>query len=116
MTADVARLIALEGRVWVLLASGLLTADDVPRDFPYYQLIANKPAGFYNGGSCIAAPDGTWTVAPLAGEERLLVADVDQATVRRARQTFDPAGHYGRPDVFDVRVNRRRLGAVAFDD
>jgi nitrilase len=116
MTADIARLIALEGRVWVLLASGLLAADDVPRDFPYYQLIANKPAGFYNGGSCIAAPDGTWAVAPTADEERLLVADVDRDTVRRARQTFDPAGHYSRPDVFDVRVNRRRLGAVAFDD
>jgi nitrilase len=116
MTADIARLIALEGRVWVLLASGLLAADDVPSEFPYYQLIANKPAGFYNGGSCIAAPDGTWAVAPTADEERLLIADVDRDAVRRARQTFDPAGHYSRHDVFDVRVNRRRLGAVAFLD
>ncbi len=116
MTADIARLIALEGRVWVLLASGLLAADDVPAEFPYYQLIANKPPGFYNGGSCIAAPDGTWAVAPTADEERLLIADVDRDAVHRARQTFDPAGHYSRPDVFDVRVNRRRLGAVAFLD
>jgi nitrilase len=57
--------IALEGRVFVLCASGLLSAHDVPQDHPYYDLIANKPPGFFNGGSCIVAPDGTFAVAPL---------------------------------------------------
>lgn len=115
MTADIPRFIALEGRVWVILASGMLDAEDVPRDFPYYDLIADKPEGFLNGGSCIAAPDGSWVVPPTADEERLLVADIDGDAVRRARQTFDPAGHYNRPDVFDVRVNRQRLSTVTFD-
>lgn len=115
LTADIPRFIALEGRVWVMLASGLLSADDVPTDFPYYDLIANKPKGFFNGGSCIAAPDGSWVFPPTADEERLFVADVDREAVRRARQSFDPAGHYSRPDVFEVRVNRRRLDSVIFN-
>jgi nitrilase len=116
MTADIPRFIALEGRVWVILASGLLSAEDVPTDFPYYDLIAEKPAGFLNGGSCIAAPDGSWVIAPIADEERLLATDIDRDTVHRARQTFDPAGHYTRPDVFDLQVNRRRLDVITFDD
>jgi nitrilase len=116
MTADIPWFIALEGRVWVILASGLLTEDDVPSDFPYYDLIADKPEGFLNGGSCIAAPNGNWVIAPTADEEQLLVADIDRESVRRARQTFDPAGHYTRPDVFDLQVNRLRLNVVTFDD
>jgi nitrilase len=115
MTADIPRFIALEGRVWVILASGMLSANDVPLDFPYYDLIANKPAGFFNGGSCIVAPDGRWVIAPEANVERLLVADIDRDSVHRARHTFDPGGHYSRPDVFDVRVSRQRMGAVTFE-
>lgn len=55
-TGDIARFIALEGRVFVVLASGLISADTVPTDFPFHQLIREKPEGFYNGGSCMVAP------------------------------------------------------------
>lgn len=115
-TRDIPRFIALEGRVFVVLASGLIAADNVPEDFPFYPLIRDKPEGFYNGGSCIAAPDGSWVIEPIANEERLIVADVDPAWVRSARHTFDPAGHYGRPDVFSVTVDRRRHQAATFTD
>ena len=46
-----------------------------------------------DGGSCIAAPDGTWVVEPVVGEERLIVATLDHRRVREERQNFDP----GRP-------------------
>ncbi len=55
-------------------------------------------------------------VAPVAGEERLVAADIDLARVREERQNFDPTGHYSRPDVFDVRVDRRRRAAATFSD
>jgi len=38
------------------------------------------------------------------------MADIDRLAVAKARQTFDPTDHYARPDFFDLRVNRRRLG------
>src|SRR5919198_653908 len=101
-TRDIARFVALEGRVYVVLASGLLSADTVPKDFPFYQLIKDKPEGFYNGGSCIVAPDGSWVVEPKSGKEGLIVADIYPARVAAARHSFDPTGHYARPDVFDV--------------
>lgn len=107
-TRDIARFIALEGRVFVVLASGLISAEDVPTDFPFYELIKNKPEGFYNGGSCIVAPDGSWVVEPQVGEERLIVADIDPSRIAAARHSFDPTGHDARPDVFHISVDRRR--------
>lgn len=115
-TGDLARFIALEGRVWVVLASGLLDAADVPDDFPFRDALVEKPPGFYDGGSCIVAPDGTWVVEPIVDREHLLIGELDLEALRRARMSFDPAGHYSRPDVFDVRVDRRRRRACQFED
>lgn len=116
-TVDIARFIAMEGRVFSLAANGLVSMADVPAGFPLYdELLALGIADFCTGGSALAAPDGTWVVEPVVGEERLVVADVDLARVREERQNFDPAGHYGRPDVFDVRVDRTRRVASTFSE
>jgi nitrilase len=64
----------------------------------------------------VAAPDGTWVVEPVVDEERLVIADLDLAQVARERQNFDPTGHYSRPDVFSVEVDRRRREASRFRD
>ncbi|MEO7125057.1 MAG: nitrilase-related carbon-nitrogen hydrolase, partial [Nakamurella sp.] len=115
-TKDITRFIALEGRVWSLAAGSTFTYDDIPADFPLRdELIASGPVEA-NGGSAIAAPDGTWVVEPVDGTEQLVVADIDVDFVRRERHNFDPTGHYSRPDVFDVTVHRRRLNAATFDD
>ena len=115
-TRDIARFVALEGRVYVVLASGLISADTVPKDFPFYQLTKDKPEGFYNGGSCIVAPDGSWVLEPMVGGEGLIVAEIDPARIASARYSLDPTGHYARPDVFGVTVDRRRQQALAFTD
>jgi nitrilase len=47
-------------------------------------------------------------VEPVANEETLIVATLDHQYVREERQNFDPAGHYARPDVFNLTVDRRR--------
>jgi len=116
-TADITRFVALEGRVWSLAACGLMSLDDVPGDFPLRAALEESGRQDYcTGGSAVAAPDGSWVVGPVTGVERLVVADIDLGVVRAERQNFDPTGHYSRPDVFDVTVDRRRRAAAHFLD
>ncbi len=44
---------------------------------------------------------------PARHEETILYAEVDLAAVHAARRFFDPVGHYGRPDVFQLLVDIR---------
>ncbi|MGW4125831.1 hypothetical protein [Nocardia sp. NPDC004711] len=79
-------------------------------------LISQGKLAGYDGGSAIAGPDGAWLVEPVIGAERLVIADIDPARVAQERQNFDPAGHYSRPDVFSVTVDRRRRSPATFLD
>ena len=108
-TLDITRFIAKEGRSYVISASGLLPIQDIPSNIPHRNLIlANTPAPPANGGSCIAAPDGNWVAEPVVDQEKLIVATLDHAQVRAERQNFDPVGHYARPDVTRLVVDRTR--------
>ena len=112
-TVDVTRFIAAESRSFVVSASGLMRAADVAADFPHREaFLAAAPAVMADGGSCVAGPDGRWVLAPQAGSEGLLAVELDARRVREERQSFDPSGHYARPDVTQLTVDRTR-GAVA---
>jgi nitrilase len=90
---------------------------DFPAGTPYVDLIlANCEEWLANGGSCISGPDGEWLVEPVIGEERLIVATLDHQRVRAERQNFDPAGHYARPDVTQLVMNRKRQSTLAVVD
>lgn len=117
LTEDITRFIAKEGRCFVLSAGALLRPQDIPSGFPLREAaLAGDESYFYNGGSAVAGPDGNWIQEPVAGEERLVVANIDVAAVRGERQNFDAAGHYFRGDVFEVTIDRRRLDPATFAD
>jgi nitrilase len=116
-TQDITRFMAKEGRSYVISVSGLLRREDIPAGAPgRAQMIANAPDVLANGGSCLAGPDGEWVLEPRVGEESLRIAVIDHCRVREERQNFDPAGHYARPDVLRLSVNRRRQAMAEFDD
>jgi nitrilase len=115
-TEATTRFLALEGRSYVLAVSGLLRKSDVPADSPASAMLDKCPDVLANGGSCIAGPDGEWVVAPVVGTEELIVATLEHRIVRRERQTFDQAGHYSRPDVTRLIVNRERQAMASFRD
>jgi nitrilase len=118
LTGDISRFTAREGRVWVLAASGVLRVDDLPGDLPGREaLVASAPDGLlHRGGSRIVAPDGREVAALDGPEEGLVVADLERACLLAERQNFDPSGHYHRPDVFRLEVDRRRAEPVAYLD
>jgi nitrilase len=119
LTQDITRFIAQESRAYVISVSGLMRPQDMPVDTPYLAEIlagANGAEFFADGGSCLAAPNGQWVIAPCIGKEGLFTATLDPAVVRQERQNFDPAGHYSRPDVTKLHLNRERQSTLSILD
>ncbi|MEO9804577.1 MAG: carbon-nitrogen hydrolase family protein [Reichenbachiella sp.] len=112
-TFDITRHIAKEGRSFVISASGLMKKEDFPKDTPYLdEILKNAPDVLANGGSCIAGPDGEWLVEPVIDNEGLIIQTLDFNRVLEERQNFDPTGHYSRPDVTQLILNRERQSAL----
>jgi nitrilase len=116
-TQDITRFIARESRSYVVSVSGMMHRDWIPDSTPYAaEMKANAEAWLADGGSCMAGPDGNWVLQPQVGKEGIFYAEADIEMVARERQNFDPAGHYSRPDVTRLKVNRKRQSTVKFSD
>jgi nitrilase len=108
-TKDITRFIARESRSFVISVSSLMTRNDFPKNTPHVAKILEKAPGILaNGGSCIAGPDGEWIVEPVVDKEGLIIQTIDFNRVYEERQNFDVVGHYSRPDVTKLMVNRER--------
>ena len=108
-TFDITKFIAKESRSYVVSVSGLMRKSDISTDLPHSQLmLENFEDTQTDGGSCLAGPDGEWIIEPIVEEEGLFTAEISHQFVREERHNFDPAGHYGRPDVTRLVVNRGR--------
>ncbi len=112
-TEDISRYIAEESRSFVVSVSGLMNRNNISESIPYSQEITeNAPEILSDGGSCIAGPDGEWILEPVVGEEGLFISAIDFNRVLEERQNFDPSGHYSRPDVMRIIVNRERQSVL----
>jgi len=113
-TIDITKFIAKESRSFVVSVSGLMRKEDIPKTTPHYDLIVeNAPEVLANGGSCIAAPNGDWVIAPVINKEELIIGVIEHQKVLEERQNFDPVGHYSRPDVTKLIVNRERQSIIS---
>ena len=116
-TTDITKFIAKESRSFVVSVSSLMTKNDFPSQTPHLDKILEKsPQILANGGSCIAGPDGKWVVAPVVEQEGLIISTIDFNRVLEERHNFDPVGHYSRPDVTKLTVNRERQTLVKVID
>jgi nitrilase len=92
--------IARESRAFVLSCCVFQRASSYPHDVP----LADGDELVGRGGSAILGPDGSYLARPLWDEEGILYAELDPQQLYRARQRFDPAGHYSRPDLLKLQI------------
>ena len=109
LTKDISRFMAIEGRSWIICASGLLRASDwsnlSDEEFPLKEQMSTKLV-WQDGGSMILSPTGDIVAGPLVGEEGILYADVDPEVVIEERQLRDISGHYSRNDVLCLELQK----------
>lgn len=116
-TRDITRFIARESRSYVISVSSLMRKTDITMGIPGFErMLENAPDVLGNGGSCIAAPSGEWIMEPVIEKEGLITCIIDFNKVLEERQNFDPVGHYSRPDITKLSVNRERQSVVKFDE
>jgi nitrilase len=116
-TKDITRFIARESRSFVISVSAVMKLEDFPSNTPHLEKIFEKaPKVLANGGSCIAGPNGEWLVKPVLHKEGNIYHTLDFNRVLEERQNFDPVGHYSRPDVTKLMVNRNRQSTIAFEE
>ncbi len=101
---------ALEGRCFVLAAGSILHARSLPADLIFAESLDIQPESLLQkGGSAIIDPTGDYMVGPIYDRETILVAELDLTQCIREGMTLDVTGHYARPDIFELQVNRKRL-------
>lgn len=102
------RHIAKEGRCFVVGVCQAFHIDDVPDELDFKSEYLSGIDGWINPGlSVIVDPDGKVVAGPLEEEEGILYADVRPDQLVGPKWQLDSAGHYARPDVFELRFHRR---------
>lgn len=105
--------VALEGRCFVLSACQHIRRGAYAAD--YDCALGDDPdTVLMRGGSMIVAPLGEVLAGPDYSGETILYADIDLSAVTRGKYDFDVAGHYSRPDVFQLCVNAAPQTPVAW--
>jgi nitrilase len=109
------RHIARESGAWVIGCSTPMQAADIPAELPHRDVLFPDAEEWVNDGDAVVyKPFGDAVAGPMHREKGLLWADIDVGAVAAARRSFDAAGHYARPDVFQLTVNRSRQAPVVF--
>jgi len=109
------RHIAREARAWVIGCAIAMQAKDIPASFPSRAALYPDDEEWLNSGDAVVVdPTGTIVAGPMHRERGILYAECDPARAALARRSLDVAGHYGRPDVFHLEVNRAELRPATF--
>lgn len=108
------RHIAMEGRCFVLSANQYVTKNMYPDDLACYSDLDSAPDVMSNGGSAVVGPLGDYVIEPVWGKEELLIGELDMSEIAKSRFDFDSVGHYSRPDIFKLEVNKQKISQITW--
>jgi len=108
--------IAREGGCWVLSTATAMQGNDIPESFPERDRLFEDDEWINQGDAVVVKPFGGVVAGPLHKEKGVLFADIDLDAARDSRKALDVAGHYNRPDIFHLEIDRRTMPPLTFID
>lgn len=101
---------AFEGQAYVVAVGQILQVKDLPAGLDWPAELAGQPDHYLlNGGSAIIAPDTSYVLPPQYERDELIFHEItDLDATQRGRIRLDVSGHYQRPDVFELKINKER--------
>ncbi|KAI8635245.1 aliphatic nitrilase [Xylariaceae sp. FL1651] len=104
---------AVEGGKFVLHCTSVVTQDCIDTMQTHDSMVFNKAGG---GHSCVIAPDGRVLTSPLGDgnplNEGLIYGDLDLTMIIASRHILDVVGHYSRPDLLWLGVDKKAKDPV----
>ena len=89
--------------------------DEIPDRYEYKRFYTGDNEWVNTGDSAIVDPNGQFIAGPVHAKEEILYAEVDPAQIDSSRWMFDVAGHYARPDVFQLTVQQEPRPMITSD-
>lgn len=100
---------ALESGCFVVNSTGWLTDEQIVSICPDEKLQKALRGGCY---TAIISPEGVPLCEPIREGEGMAIAELDFALIEKRKRMLDSVGHYSRPDIFSLRINRAPFAQV----
>jgi len=104
---------AIESAAFVVHTTGVCNQESIEKMRTQEGIVCRQPGG---GHSCVIGPDGRRMTTPLGEatglEEGIVYADLDLGRTVATRGFLDVVGHYSRPDLLWLGVDRRQKEVV----
>ena len=97
--------IALEGRCFVFSSCQFFTKADYPSKFDISNIVGDEP--IMKGGSCIISPLGKVLASAGNKKRAIIYSEINLDEIIQGKYDFDVVGHYSRPDIFKLKVNKK---------